>query len=106
VTNKEPLSDEVCLWEAAYLRFETPQQEIRKFKQRLIKLGAHRWSRETEVVELFCGRGNGLKALAELGFRHLEGVDLCPRLLDQFVGRAICHVTIAVDYLSPPARTF
>ena len=92
MTNKELLSDEVCLWEAAYLRFETPQQEIRKFKQRLIKLGAHRWSRETEVVELFCGRGNGLKALAELGFRHLEGLDLSPRLLAQFEGHATCHV--------------
>jgi hypothetical protein len=27
-------------WEAAYLAFETPEQEIRKFVRRLIELGA------------------------------------------------------------------
>ena len=44
-------------WEAAYIRFETPQQEIRKFLRRLRKLGATELPRDAHVVELFCGRG-------------------------------------------------
>src|SRR5256885_9486685 len=55
-------------WEAAYLRFETPEQEIRKFISRLQRLGAQRWPREAQIVELFCGRGNGLKAFVLLRF--------------------------------------
>ena len=76
-------------WEAAYLRFETPQQEIRKFIKRLVKLGAAQWPRDAEIVELFCGRGNGLHALHQLGFQRLQGVDLSPRLLAQYQGPAI-----------------
>ncbi|HEY2459701.1 MAG TPA: class I SAM-dependent methyltransferase [Candidatus Acidoferrum sp.] len=79
-------------WEAAYLRFETPQQEIAKFMDRLQKLGASQWSRDSEIVELFCGRGNGLRALQQLGFTHLEGVDLSPRLIAQYDGPARCVV--------------
>jgi ubiquinone/menaquinone biosynthesis C-methylase UbiE len=79
-------------WEAAYLRFETPEQEIRKFMRRLQKLGAAQWSRESEIVELFCGRGNGLQALQRLGFSRIEGVDLSPRLLAQYQGSAHCLV--------------
>ena len=79
-------------WEAAYLRFETPEQEIRKFVSRLGKLGAAQWSRDTEIVELFCGRGNGLAALERLGFTHIEGVDLSPRLIAQYRGPAKCFV--------------
>src|ERR1700739_1567832 len=79
-------------WEAAYLRFETPEQEIRKFTERLRKLGVNEWPRESKVVELFCGRGNGLHALARLGFRNIEGVDLSPRLLAEFSGGALCYV--------------
>lgn len=71
----------VAAWEAAYLRFETPAEEIAKFTRRLKKLGADDWPRDAEIVELFCGRGNGLRALAQLGFTQLEGVDLSPRLL-------------------------
>ena len=71
-------------WEAAYLRFETPEQEIQKFMKRLRKLGADEWPRDSEIVELFCGRGNGLHALERLGFRRLEGADLSPRLLAQY----------------------
>jgi len=77
-------------WEAAYLRFETPEQEIRKFTERLRRLGVNEWPRETNVVELFCGRGNGLHALARLGFRNIEGVDLSPRLLAEYTGEARC----------------
>jgi SAM-dependent methyltransferase len=79
-------------WESAYLRFETPQQEIQKFVDRLKRLGAPQWSRDARVVELFCGRGNGLHALQRLGFHNIEGVDLSPRLIAQYHGRAKCYV--------------
>jgi ubiquinone/menaquinone biosynthesis C-methylase UbiE len=79
-------------WEAAYLRFETPRQEIQKFVARLRKLGANDWPRDSEIVELFCGRGNGLHALQQLGFSRLEGVDLSPRLIAQYQGPAKCTV--------------
>jgi len=85
----KPSPDE---WEAAYLRFETPAQEIKKFESRLLKLGATQWPRDAEIVELFCGRGNGLRALQNLGFTHLEGVDLSPRLLAEYQGPAKCQV--------------
>lgn len=73
-------------WEAAYLRFETPAEEIRKFRSRLIKLGARQWAREALIVELFCGRGNGLRALHQLGFTHVEGIDLSPALAQRYEG--------------------
>lgn len=79
-------------WEAAYLRFETPEEEIQKFIKRLNRLGAAQWPRDAEIVELFCGRGNGLIALQRLGFTRLEGVDLSPRLIAQFKGSAKCTV--------------
>jgi ubiquinone/menaquinone biosynthesis C-methylase UbiE len=73
-------------WEAAYLRFETPEQEIRKFVQRLTDLGARQWRRDVHVVELFCGRGNGLHALAKLDFTNIEGIDLSPALATRYAG--------------------
>jgi ubiquinone/menaquinone biosynthesis C-methylase UbiE len=79
-------------WEAAYLRFETPEEEIQKFMGRLNRLGALQWPRDAEIVELFCGRGNGLIALERLGFTKIEGVDLSPRLIAQFKGSAQCTV--------------
>jgi len=79
-------------WEAAYLRFETPEEEIQKFIARLTRLGAPQWPRDAEIVELFCGRGNGLIALDRLGFTRIEGVDLSPRLIAQFKGSAKCTV--------------
>jgi len=79
-------------WEAAYLRLETPEQEIQKFIARLTRLGALQWPRDAEIVELFCGRGNGLIALQRLGFTVIEGVDLSPRLLAQFKGSAKCII--------------
>jgi ubiquinone/menaquinone biosynthesis C-methylase UbiE len=77
-------------WEAAYLRFETPEQEIQKFIGRLQELGAKEWPRNAEIVELFCGRGNGLHALERLGFSRVEGIDLSPRLLAKYRGSATC----------------
>jgi len=79
-------------WEAAYVRFETPEQEIHKFVSRLRKLGAAQWPRGAEIVELFCGRGNGLNALERIGFSHVEGVDLSPRLIAEYRGSAKCFV--------------
>jgi ubiquinone/menaquinone biosynthesis C-methylase UbiE len=79
-------------WEAAYLRFETPEEEIRKFTNRLNRLGAREWPRDAQIVELFCGRGNGLIALQRLGFTRLEGVDLSPRLIAEYKGSAKCIV--------------
>ena len=91
----EVIPGEVCCsqsWEQAYLRFETPEEERRKFLRRLRAMGVHGWPRDAEVVELFCGRGNGLEALARLGFTRLEGVDLSASLLAQFRGSARCYV--------------
>jgi SAM-dependent methyltransferase len=79
-------------WEEAYLRFELPEQEIQKFLERLRRLGAAAWPRETRIVELFCGRGNSLRAWEQLGFRNVEGVDLSPRLIAQYDGLAKCYV--------------
>jgi glycosyltransferase involved in cell wall biosynthesis/ubiquinone/menaquinone biosynthesis C-methylase UbiE len=73
-------------WETAYLRFQTPEQEIRKFTRRLRKLHASEWPRDSEIVELFCGRGNGLVALERMGFSRLEGVDLSPLLVAEYRG--------------------
>ncbi len=79
-------------WEEAYRRFETPEEEIRKFLRRLRRVGAAAWPRNARIVELFCGRGNGLKALERLGFLQVEGVDLSPGLLAQYQGAARCYV--------------
>lgn len=80
-------------WEAAYVRFETPEEEIQKFVKRLRFLGATSLRRDSRVVELFCGHGNGLHALARLGFTQLEGVDLSPRLVARYHGAAQCYVS-------------
>ena len=79
-------------WEAAYARFETPVEETAKFAQRYRRLGFADLPRDLHVVELFCGRGNGLKALEHLGFARLEGVDLSPELLSQYDGPATLYV--------------
>jgi len=79
-------------WEEAYQRFETPEEERAKFLRRLRRLGAPGWPRDAEIVELFCGRGNGLAALGELGFTRVEGVDLSPSLLASYRGPARVHL--------------
>ncbi len=80
-------------WEQAYLRFQSPEQEVRKFVRRLRKIGATGWPRDAAVVELFCGRGNGLRALKRLGFSNLTGVDLSPSLASRYEGpaRVVVH---------------
>lgn len=79
-------------WEAAYVRFETPEQEIAKFRKRLQALHIDGLPKQSQAVELFCGRGNGLHALEGLGFTHLEGVDLSARLVSLYRGQAQCYV--------------
>jgi SAM-dependent methyltransferase len=68
-------------WESAYNRFETAEEERAKFRSRFREMGIDRLPRETRIVDLFCGRGNGLRVLEEWGFTHLTGVDLSPELL-------------------------
>lgn len=75
-------------WEDAYTNFETPKEEINKFISRLEKIGQSKWARDLQAVEIFCGRGNGLKALETLGFTNLEGVDISGQLLAQYDGPA------------------
>ena len=79
-------------WEAAYRRFETPAEEVRKFVRRFRHLGLAAWPKDLRLVDLFCGRGNGLVALARLGFTRLEGVDFSPALLREYAGRARLYV--------------
>src|SRR5882757_8871403 len=67
-------------WEEAYLRFESPEEEILKF------MDATKWPRNARIVELFCGRGSGLRALHQLGFREVEGIDLSPSLAAEYAG--------------------
>lgn len=75
-------------WEEAYTRFETPEQEIRKFINRLNTLGQAEWRRDAQIVDIFSGRCNGIRALEQLGFTNLEGVDISPNLLSQYDGTA------------------
>jgi len=85
-------SESIAAWEAAYLRFETPEEEVRKFIWRLRRLGAARWPRDAAILELFCGRGNGLVALDRLGFTRVRGIDLSLRLLSLHARRGRCAV--------------
>jgi ubiquinone/menaquinone biosynthesis C-methylase UbiE len=84
-------------WEAAYLRFETPQEEQEKFARRLRSLGVETWDRGLLITELFCGRGNGLIAWQRLGFERLEGLDLSADLAARYEGPARMHVGDARD---------
>ena len=84
-------------WEAAYKRFETPEQEIAKFIGRLKRFGFDSIDRKSKVVEIFCGRGNGLVALERMGFQNLEGVDLSDSLLEEYRGPAKLHLADCLD---------
>jgi ubiquinone/menaquinone biosynthesis C-methylase UbiE len=70
-------------WEEAYQRFETPEEERRKFNRRLRRLGAHRWNRGSKVLEICCGRGNGVVVWRRLGFSNAVGVDLSLALIER-----------------------
>ncbi|MGI9470248.1 MAG: class I SAM-dependent methyltransferase [Rubripirellula sp.] len=79
-------------WEAAYRRFETPEEEIDKFVKRLQAFRLPQKDRSLRIIELFCGRGGGLQALERLGFRNLEGVDLSETLLQECTADATLHL--------------
>jgi SAM-dependent methyltransferase len=95
----QPCGNEI--WEAAYARFETPEQEVRRFVRRLMQLGVTKWPRDAKIVELCCGRGNGLHALSQLGFTRLAGVDLSASLIAHYKGSA-CTFAIADSCPSIP----
>lgn len=84
-------------WEAAYERFETPEQEIQKFIGRLTRFGFESLPKSSRIAEIFCGRGNGLVALERMGFNNLEGVDLSDSLLEQYRGPAVLHLADCLD---------
>jgi ubiquinone/menaquinone biosynthesis C-methylase UbiE len=90
--NLSPSIHQATAWEEAYSRFETPEQEIRKFTKRLKAMGFLFLKKDQAIVELFCGRGNGLIALSRMGFSRIDGVDLSLFLLSQYSGTAVCHV--------------
>jgi SAM-dependent methyltransferase len=96
------VSHTVEAWEQAYLRFETPEEEIRKFTRRFARLGQASWPRDARVLSLFCGRGNEMAALERLGFTSLRGVDLSERLVRLYSGPGRCFVG---DCLSLPVRS-
>lgn len=79
-------------WESAYLRFETPEEEERKFIRRLVAAGALAWDKNALILDLFCGRGGGARALHRLGFRRVVGLDLSPRLLRARTDSSHCMV--------------
>ena len=85
------------VWEAAYKRFETPDEEIAKFIKRLRRFGFETLNRDCRIVEIFCGRGNGLVALERMGFHNLEGVDLSDSLLEEYRGPAQLHLADCLD---------
>jgi ubiquinone/menaquinone biosynthesis C-methylase UbiE len=93
---------EASAWEEAYQRFETPGQEQRKFVRRLRRLGVHRWNRESKVLEICSGRGNGLIAWRRLGFSNVTGVDLSLALVERSACRQRCVVG---DARCLPVRT-
>ena len=84
----KPEKSAIESWEDAYLRFETPAEEIAKFQKRLNGFHQSNWPRESSVVELFCGSGNGLVALENLGFTDITGIDISASLLSKYGGTA------------------
>lgn len=79
-------------WEAAYNRFESPEEEKVKFRRRLVAMGVSDLPRNLRVADLFCGRGSNLSVLEELGFTDVSGVDLSPDLLARYKGGAKRYV--------------
>jgi len=79
-------------WEEAFVSFESPEQERRKFIRRLKGLGVDRWDKELRVLELFCGGGSGLSAWEQMGFENIEGMDISAGLVNSYSGDAKCTV--------------
>lgn len=89
-------------WEAAYNRFETPEEERLKFGKRFKELNLPALPRYASIVDIFCGRGNGLIVLREMGFRDLTGVDLSPELIAQCPPTVRRIVADCTDLKFPP----
>ena len=89
------------VWEAAYNRFETVDEERAKFRRRLVAMGVDKMPKNLRVADLFCGRGSNLFVLAEMGFTNLSGIDLSPNLLKRFEGRAKLYVGDCRDLKLP-----
>jgi SAM-dependent methyltransferase len=83
---------EMDAWERAYLRFETPAQEQRKFMRRLRAAGAEGWDRDAIILDLFSGRGGSAAALRRMGFARVLSADLSPRLLRGRADASHCSV--------------
>lgn len=78
-------------WESAFKNFESDDQEIQKFLSRYQKLGFKQLDTSLHIADLFCGKGNSLTALEQLGFSNLTGVDISEDLLSQYDGEATLY---------------
>ncbi len=85
----EPVGAE-SRWETAYRAFESPEEEVRKFRRRLQGLGADGWDRHSRVVEVCSGRGSGLRAWHSLGYPNVLGVDLSSAMVSGYDGPGRC----------------
>ena len=72
-------------WEDAYLRFETPEQEIRKFGPAGVCERAPPTGHARRIYWIcFPGGAMGFGLLEQIGFTRLQGIDLSPRLAGQY----------------------
>lgn len=62
-------------WEQAHQAFQTPEQEVAKILRRFRSLGAESWDKHLSIADICSGRGAGLRAWHQLGFRDVIGVD-------------------------------
>ena len=90
------------IWESAYNRFETPGQEVRKFLRRLKWAGAQRLPTNAKILELFCGRGNGIVAWEKLGFTNILGLDISTPLLASAITNTDSAIVIQGNALYLP----
>lgn len=65
-------------WQSAH--YEEPYyfRRTAKLPRKLKQLGVVDMPVDTHVLDACCGRGEALRALRELGFRNLEGIDATP----------------------------
>ena len=77
-------------WERAYQAFETPDEELRKFTDRLRSIGAAQWDRRSRILEVCSGRGSGIHAWHALGFTNVLGVDFSYALVRAHQGAGRC----------------
>ena len=69
------------------------EEEVRKFCRRLTELGVAAWSRQAEILELCCGRGDGLQAApVDWVSPGLPEFDLSAALISQYGGPATLYV--------------